>query len=559
MTARRTFDADVAIVGAGPVGLTLAIDLATRGRSVVVLETRCRGEPPNVKCNHVAARTMEQFRRLGVAADVRDAGLPPDYPNDVVFRTSVTGTELGRIHIPARAVRYSDASGPDGWWPTPEPPHRINQIYLEPILFAHAEAKSAVTIRNRCQVTGFSQDDEAVTIDARDLDGDAPVRVRARFLVGCDGGRSLVRKAIGAVFAGTPAIQRVQSTYLRAPTLLARIPGERAWSCYASNPRRSGVCFAIDGKETWLVHNHLMPHEEDFEAVDRDASIRNILGVGAEFEYEILSKEDWIGRRLVADRFRDRRAFIAGDAAHLWVPYAGYGMNAGIADALNLSWHLSAHLAGWAHAAVLDAYEIERLPITEQVSRFAMEHARQMIRARGAVPARIEEDSTEGEAIRAEEGRKSVALNAQQFCCAGLNFGYFYDRSPVIVYDEETAPPYTMGDFTASTVPGCRAPHFRLADGRSLYDAFGGDYTLLRFDPGVGIERLIAAAASRQVPLAVLEAAPDAAPKEYRHALVLCRADQHVAWRGDRAPADALGLIDRLRGAAGAAPRRPGP
>ena len=284
-----------------------------------------------------------------------------------------------------------------------------------------------MTIRNRCEATGFVQDERGVTISARDLDGGAETTVRARYLVGCDGGRSLVRKAIGAVFAGTPVIQRVQSTYIRAPKLLGLVRGERAWSCYASNPRRSGVCFAIDGKETWLVHNHLMPNEEDFEAVDRDACIRAILGVGADFAYEIISKEDWIGRRLVADRFRDRRVFIAGDAAHLWVPYAGYGMNAGIADALNLSWHLAAHLAGWADENILDAYEIERLPITEQVSRFAMDHAQQMIKARGAVPARIEEASAEGDAIRAEEGRKAYDLNVQQFCCAGLNFGYYYD------------------------------------------------------------------------------------------------------------------------------------
>jgi 2-polyprenyl-6-methoxyphenol hydroxylase-like FAD-dependent oxidoreductase len=169
--------------------------------------------------------------------------------------------------------------------------------------------------------------------------------VRARFLIGCDGGRSTVRKAIGATFVGTPVIQKVQSTYLRAPDLLARIPGERAWCCYAFNPRRSGVCFAIDGRETFLVHNHFQPSETDFDAVDRDASIRHILGVGADFRYDVISKEDWIGRRLVADRFRDRRVFICGDAAHLWVPYAGYGMNAGIADAMNLSWHLASHLA----------------------------------------------------------------------------------------------------------------------------------------------------------------------------------------------------------------------
>jgi hypothetical protein len=197
-----------------------------------------------------------------------------------------------------------------------------------------------------------------------------------------------------------------------------------------------------------------MADEEDFEAVDRDACIRAILGVGTDFAYEILSKEDWIGRRLVADRFRDRRVFIAGDAAHLWVPYAGYGMNAGIADALNLSWHLAAHLAGWADEKILAAYEIERLPITEQVSRFAMDHAQQMIRARGAVPARIEEASAEGDAIRAEEGRKAYELNVQQFCCAGLNFGYYYDRSPLIAYDGEARRRYTMGGFTPSTAPG---------------------------------------------------------------------------------------------------------
>jgi 2-polyprenyl-6-methoxyphenol hydroxylase-like FAD-dependent oxidoreductase len=547
--APTRLEADVAIVGAGPVGLTLAMDLAQRGCSVAVLETRRRGEPPNVKCNHVAARTMEQFRRLGVGADVRNAGLPPDYPNDVVFRTAVTGTELSRIHIPGRATRYTDTRGPDGWWPTPEPPHRINQIYLEPILFAHAEARRGVTIRNRAEATSFEQDEHGVTVHARDLDGGAPIEVHARFLVGCDGGRSTVRKAIGATFVGTPVIQKVQSTYLRAPDLLARIPGERAWCCYAFNPRRSGVCFAIDGRETFLIHNHFQPSETDFDAVDRDASIRHILGVGADFRYEVISKEDWIGRRLVADRFRERRVFICGDAAHLWVPYAGYGMNAGIADAMNLSWHLASHLTGWADRAILDAYEIERLPITDQVSRFAMDHAQQMIRARGAVPADIEAPGPDGDATRADFGRRSYELNVQQFCCAGLNFGYFYDRSPLIAYDGEAAPAYSMGGFTASTVPGCRAPHFFLADGRSLHDACGPDYTLLRFDPQVDATPLLGAADVRRVPLALLDVPRAVAPAEYRHALVLVRADQQVGWRGDTVPDDPDGWIERLRGA----------
>src|SRR6266700_6546465 len=129
-------NAPVLIVGAGPVGLTLAIDLAWRGIDVTVAETRRRAQPPEPKCNHVAARTMEIFRRLGIAETVRDGGLPPDYPHDISYRTTFTGAELTRIPIPCRRDRFTDGSGPDGDWPTPEPPHRINQIFLEPILLS---------------------------------------------------------------------------------------------------------------------------------------------------------------------------------------------------------------------------------------------------------------------------------------------------------------------------------------------------------------------------------------------------------------------------------------
>lgn len=544
-------DADVLVVGAGPVGLTLAMDLASRGVRVTIAEIRRYAEPPNVKCNHVSARTMEVFRRLGVAGKLRDAGLPADYPNDVVFRTSVCGTELTRIPIPCRRDRYTATDGPDTWWPTPEPPHRINQLFLEPILLEHTAALPGVTLLNRTQVTGLQQHAGSVEATLLDLETGQERRLRCRYLVGCDGGSSGVRKQIGAKLEGTPVIQRVQSTYIRAPQLQALIPGQPAWSYYAVNPRRCGTVFAIDGRDTWLVHNHLNAEEPEFDSVDRDQSIRHILGVGPDFPYEVISKEDWVGRRLVATRFRDRNVFIAGDAAHLWVPYAGYGMNAGIADAINLSWLLAARVQGWGEEAMLDAYEAERQPITEQVSHFAMDHAQKMIRARRAVPPDIEAPGPEGEAIRAEVGREAYDLNVQQFCCAGLNFGYFYTGSPILAADDgEAPPPYSMGGFTPSTTPGCRAPHLWLADGRSLYDAFGPGYTLLRFDPQVDVQPLLAAAQARRVPLTVLDVqARGDIPPAYRHKLVLCRADQHVAWRGDAMPADAAGLVDLLRGA----------
>jgi hypothetical protein len=224
------------------------------------------------------------------------------------------------------------------------------------------------------------------------------------------------------------------------------------------------------------------------------------------------------------------------------VPHAGYGMNAGIADAADLAWLLGAYRGGWASIAILDAYERERLPITDQVSRFAMDHAERMIRSRSGVPAGIEDEGPQGDAVRASFGREMVDLNVAQYCCAGLNFGSFHGNSPLIAYDGEPQPPYTMGTFTPSTVPGCRLPHVWLGNGRSLYDSLGAGYTLVRE----------AAARRRRLPLEVLDLSTEDPPLPgARHRLILVRPDHHVAWRGDTAPvgAEAEALVDLVRGA----------
>ncbi|WP_159010735.1 FAD-dependent oxidoreductase [Bradyrhizobium sp. S69] len=540
-------EADVLIVGAGPVGLTLAIDLAWRGINVTIAETRARAAPPEPKCNHVAARTMEIFRRLGLAEAVRNAGLPADYPHDVSYRTSFTGQELTRIKIPCRRDRFTATDGPDCNWPTPEPPHRINQIFLEPILFEHAAAQPRIRVINRTSIEDVMVEDSSATVGLRDLESGTMRRVTCRYLIGCDGARSIVRKAIGAELNGDAIIQRVQSSYIRAPGLIDRQQHANAWGTGAINPRRSGMVYAIDGRERWLVHNYMRPGETEFEAVDRDACLRTILGVEADFKYDIISKEDWYGRRLIANRFRDRCAFIAGDASHIWVPYAGYGMNAGIADAMNLSWLLAAHLNGWAPASILDAYEAERWPITNQVSRFAMSHAEAEIRRRGAVPDEIEDAGAAGELARVEVGRLAYEINVQQYACAGLNFGTYYDRSPIIAYDGVEPPAYTMNSYSPSTVPGCRTPHL-WCDGVSLYDLMGPEFTLLRFDPAADVAGLEAAARKKGLPLKLLEVARPATAICDGSGLVLSRPDQHVAWRGDRPPSDPLALIDHVRG-----------
>ena len=541
-------DFDVLVAGGGPVGLCVAMDLAQRGIRVAVLEQRKAGQLPSVKCNHVASRTMESFRRLGFVQQVRAAGLPDDYPNDVVFRTRATGHELTRIPIPNRLERYTRRDGPDCQWATPEPAHRINQIYLEPLLNEQAGRTAGVTLHYESQLLDFSQDETGIVALVRDLTSGATVSLRARFLLGCDGGRSLVRKRMGAALVGDEIIQRVQSTYFRAPDLLRRISGERAWMSYLYSPGRQGNLVAIDGRETWLLHNYLLPHEEGFESVDRDRCLRHLLGVGDDFHYELLTKEDWIGRRLVADRLRDRRVFLCGDAAHLWVPYAGYGMNAGIADGLTLSWQLAAHLQGWGGEPMLGAYERERHPITEQVSRFAMHHAHGAIRERTTLPAELEDTTAQGQAARERVGAAAYALNVQQFACAGLNYGYFYDNSPLVVPDGEPAPAYTMQHYTPSTVPGCRLPHFFLGDGRSVYDVLGPWYSLLVLDRSADAAPLISAAAAAGMPLTVVDLADQTLPSSYGHRLMVVRPDAMVAWRGQCMPAACGGLVGALAG-----------
>ena len=240
------------VVGGGPVGTTLAMDLAWRGIDVLVLEQRRRDEAPSVKCNHVAARSMEVFRRLGVSAAVRDAGLPPDFPNDIAFRTTFVGPEFARIPIPCRRDRYSATEGPDTWWPTPEPPHRINQIFLEPVLVAHALGMPGITFHHRTKVLGFTQSANGVLTEAENLDTGERLLIDSDYMVGCDGGHSQIRRQIGATLTGDAVVQRTQSTYFRAPSLLGMMQARPAWSNQAMNPRRSANIFAIDGRETWL-------------------------------------------------------------------------------------------------------------------------------------------------------------------------------------------------------------------------------------------------------------------------------------------------------------------
>jgi 2-polyprenyl-6-methoxyphenol hydroxylase-like FAD-dependent oxidoreductase len=544
------YQADIVIAGAGPVGMSLAIDAALRGLRVAILEQRAPGAPPSTKCNTVASRTLEVFRRFGIADQVRAAGLPDDYPTDFVITTALGGKEIGRIRMPSRAER-SQGGWPDSTWETPEPVVRASQLYLEPILYARMLELPGITVLNSMRADSFEQDADGVTLTAMDVVKDVEVTLRGRFLVGCDGGRSAIRKQLGVRLTGDDELSRTRSSLIRSKDVLAKFGDQRpAWMTHVLGRQGRGTVIAIDGRELWLVHR--ATYDGDFNSIDLDGSLRDVLGMGPDWTYELLNHEDWVGRRMVAERFREQNVFIAGDAAHLWVPLAGYGMNAGVADAMNLSFVLDAFLKGWADPAILDAHEAERHPITEQVSRFAAgmgQQNRDAYELTDELLQKLEGESPEDAAFRSVFGAAAEDRNRPQFAPAGLNFGYYYDASPLIAYDDEAPPSYSMGQATPSTAPGARMPHFWVDEARtrSIYDLLGPDYTLLSFE-AQNVTSLSDAFHEAGVPLKIVNTErPNR--HEFKHRLLIVRQDQHIVWRGNSPPEQSQALVARLRGA----------
>lgn len=531
----------VLIIGGGPVGLSLGMDLASRGVETLILEQRAAMEAPEPRCNHVSARTMEVFRRLGVADKVRASGLPADYPHDVAYVTSMFGHELGRVRIPSRANRFNDAGYADGGWPTPEPPHRINQVYLEPVLFRHATTFDKLTIVSNFRAQSITQLGTSVQVSGIDLSSGEARQFEAQFVAGCDGASSMVRKMLGVKLQGDDGLMYSMMATITAPGLLAKAGCNPAWMYWILNPRQLGAVIALDGADEWVV-NAFYSTPQDEANFDWNAAIRRC--IGNDVDFTIHTQKPWVGRRLLADKFSVGNVFLLGDAAHNWIPMAGYGMNAGIADAANLAWKLAAVINGWADPGLLPTFEAERRPILDQVSSIAA-----LVRRKNnlEISPEVEEASTAGDACRAQLGSYMVENDGPQFACIGLNFGYYYEGSPAIAYDGGQPPAYTIGTYTPSTCPGCRVPHIWLDDKSSLYDHLGPGYSLLRC-ASIDVSALQDAAQAAGVPLRVIDLDGQSEASIYDMPLILVRPDQHVAWRGTDLPAKPEQLIAQIRG-----------
>lgn len=534
-----TIQTPVLIVGGGPVGLTLALDLGSRGVPCMLIEQRAEDAPKNPRCNTTGGRSMEHFRRLGVADRIRAAGLPPDYPTDSSYRTRLDGTEILRIELPSSA----DITKGDHDWPSPEPQHRISQIYLQPLLLERVRELSHIEYRAGTRLAEFTQDQDGVTAVLEDtVTGDRST-VRAGHVVGCDGGNSSVRHRLGYRLEGEPEISRCVSMYLRSEELEHII--KDSWTTWTFNGQGMSNMMAINGHDLWLHHTgfpagHDISVEDPHELLER--------AIGHPIEFEELEVVRWSGRQLVANHYRDGRVLLAGDAAHIWIPMAGFGMNAGIQDATELAWMLAAVHQGWAPNQLLDAYELERKPMGDAIAQAVADVGRVYVGF--AIDPDVEDNGPRGEALRRELAEQILVANEGQYEPFGLNFGYHYHGSPIIASEEQEPPPLRIHEYEPTTQPGCRLPHLMLPDGVPVFDRLGQGYTLLRVGGAAPDGAAITDAAQRVgMPMDVLDVPTPEAASLYRARLLVVRPDQHVAWRGDDVPAEPARLVDRLRGA----------
>jgi 2-polyprenyl-6-methoxyphenol hydroxylase-like FAD-dependent oxidoreductase len=549
----------VAIVGGGPVGLMLALFLDRYGVRSVLFNTEAEVRPHPKGSSH-NARTMEHHRRLGIAQTIRSFSLPPDRPTDVSYFTRLNGWELARLRMPSEAEKQRTVAASALTHQVPEPILRANQMYVEAFLLAHARTRPNIAVRFGWQVDKFDDDEQGVTVEAEAVAGAAKgarEKWRAQYLVGCDGGRSFVRRSLALRYHGFAKLDaphyggRMIATHMRAPTLYRDyLKNRHGWQYWVVNPDVRATIIALRGDEEFLVFSK---GRDDQDAPPSDAEMAQLVrrAVGTDLPLSMLDHRLWTaGVALVAEQFIAGRVILAGDAAHLFTPTGGFGMNTGMDDTSNLSWKLAAALQGWGGKNLLRSYELERRPVAERNTLAARDLNVHL--ANVSVPAAIEQNSAEGEAARLFVGAQ-LAKFGEEFASIGVQLGARYDGSPIVAPDG--APPaddYVR--YTPSSVPGGRMPHFWLDGGRgygsSVFDRLGFGFALLRLGgKAPDAAPLVQAARARKLPLQVLDVPAIEVRELYERDLVLVRPDQYVAWRGNALPADADRLLAQLAGA----------
>jgi 2-polyprenyl-6-methoxyphenol hydroxylase-like FAD-dependent oxidoreductase len=512
----------VIIAGGGPVGMTLARDLARRGIRTLLVE-RNPTTTRHPKMDITNARSMELFRRLGLADALRAVAVPEDNNFDVSWITGLSGHELYRFRYPSvTRWRQLILDKNDGSMPG-EAPMRVSQVEIEPVLARAVRAEPLVDARWGVAFADLSQDSDGVTVTLVP-DGGTPERVRCAFLVGCDGGTSDVRSSLGIGLEGQASVQQRFMTHFRSEARDVLAPWGVAWHYQSLR----GTLIAQNDRDTWTLQTR-WPDDVPPSGIDPGALLRAF--AGRDFDHEILVANRWTSHLLVAQSYQNGGVFLAGDAAHQYIPTGGYGMNTGIGDACDLGWKLAAVVHGFASPDLLASYENERRPVGLRNRDASGRHTK----VRGEIAQVLRQDLTApgpaGDAARAEAGKQIAALGNAENESFGIELGYAYPDSPIVCSEPDAQIPGTALHYVPSTVPGVRLPSVVLGDGAPIYDRLGPWFTLISCGVPPSSE-LLAAAERHRVPVSVLRLEESDPERVYGRGLILVRPDQHIAWRG---------------------------
>ncbi len=449
-------DVPVLIVGGGPVGLTASILLSQQGVRSLLVE-RHPGTAILPKARGINARTMEMYRQTGIEQVIRDAGLPTERTGFIVWTESLAGREIER-RVPGRMAPANRNVSP-----------MLNclcaQDDLEPVLRRFAEAQAPAELRFNTEMTEFRQDADGVTATLTDRVAGAKTEVRAQYLIAADGAQSRVRRVVATEMIGREGVYDSVNILFNAD-LHQWVQDRPAALYFVEQPDLRATFLTINAHDRWSFLIHSLKQygyvPEDFTAERCAALIRQ--GVGKpDLPVTILGVSAWEASAIVADRYRDGRLFLAGDAAHEMPPTGGFGLNTGVQDVQNLVWKLAAVLKGQAGATLLDTYHPERQPLGLRITEASLENSLSMGRTARQDSAKLP---------------RSEFLNEQ-----GLIFGASYDSAAVI--PDGTAPPAIadpVTQYVPSARPGSRAPHVwleRNGERISTIDLFGTCFVLL--------------------------------------------------------------------------------
>ena len=554
----KALETDVLIAGGGPFGLMLANELGRRHIKCLLVDPKA-STAFNPQANATQARTMEHFRRLGFAQEIRAQGLPPHHPTDITYLTRFSGIELARLRLPTAAAAPQAIKAMTGSWSAAELPHRVSQKFVEVTLRQHAEKWASNDIRYGWKLESFK--DESLSAGNTDsVESSHPIRasivqvnsaeqtsleVKAKYLIGADGARSFIRHELGIAWGGATGFKRnfmggkMLAVYLKAPHFYEKNPNDRAWMYVIVNPELRAFIMSVDGVSEFAFHVQMADDAATEALTAEDAKRLFAMAYGHPIEIEILSMATWLaGHALVADSFQKGPIFLGGDAVHLFTPTGGLGYNTAVEDAVNLGWKLSAVLKGQAQSALLDSYEIERKPLAIRNTGYAKQFADSI--GLFDVDKELEEISPAGEQARSIASDYLNGHARREFNIPGVTFGGRYIHSPLIVEDGTQAPADAANTYLPSACPGGRPPHAWLPDGSSLFDHFNFEWTLLvlgkdKSQLAKDALKFSEAASQCHLDFKVLSFDSQELLDLYEANLVLIRPDQIVAWRGTNA------------------------